>query len=386
MRGVTDVPAADARAKRFPLLDLALAAGTAAGLTLLVVLGLGGDRPADPLAYGFTLGLGAILLLRRQIPRIVLALSILALFAYYARDYPAIGVAIPVLAAVFSAAERGAVGWSIGGSVLVLAASAWFRYRAGEELDYLIGHETVSNLAMLGAAITSGTLVRARRERAAQQEEIDRLTAERSAAAIRSAEAAERARLSRELHDTVGHALTVISMHASVGEESLERDTAAAATSLAHIRETANSSLRETRSLLRAIAPPEGHEVHGLADAGALLDRVRGGGLAVDAELDLPDPLPVAASRAGYRILQEALTNAVRHGHARTATVRAWADSDVLRLRISDDGSGTSGPVTPGQGITGMRERARLLGGEIRAYGGPDGFTVEADLPMGVQR
>lgn len=377
-------------------MDVALAFGTAATLTFLIALGFGGDRPADALAYGFALGFGAILLIRRQAPRIVLSLSVLALFAYYSLDYPTIGVAVPVLAALFSAADRGAVGSAVGAACLVVAATFWFRYRAGEPVGFLLGYESVSNVALAAVAIVLGITVRGRRERTAQREEIDRLLEEQRHLEAVEVARSERERISRELHDTVGHALTVISMHASVGAEAVGRDDTAATNALTRIRETANGSLREVRALLKTLRTADDPRPQTLADAEALFDRVRAAGLTVEAGVrDLGRDLSPAVDRAIYRVLQESLTNTVRHARATRIEVMCELAGDQVHLRVADDGAGvgalaaadatsseTEAPVVPGRGIQGMRERVRILGGEFSARQIPQGFVVEATLPV----
>lgn len=373
------------------LVDLLLAIGTTAVIGFLIALGFGGDRPADAIAYAFAVGFGAVLLLRRRMPRVVLAMSILALFAYYALDYPTIGVAVPVLAALFAAADRGAVAWAIGGAAVVSAATTYFRFRAGEPLDYLLGYETVSNAALMAAAILLGVTLRGRRQRARQQVEIDRLVDEQRRTESTAAARDERERLAHELHDTIGHSLTVVSMHASAGAEAIGRDDAAAADAFERIRDSANGALREVRSIRRALRDAGDLTTSSLADAPQLFDRIRATGLTIDATLEAdPGELSTPVDRAAFRIVQESLTNVVRHANARRAEVSTRVDDGVLVVRVADDGDGTGDAHAPdsdgirlegGTGIAGMRERARVLGGTLETATGDGGFVVTARMP-----
>jgi signal transduction histidine kinase len=116
------------------------------------------------------------------------------------------------------------------------------------------------------------------------------------------------------------------------------------------------------------------------------MDAARAAGLRVEAEIAVPPAaLPRPVDAAAYRIVQESVTNVLRHAHAATVRIRARIEGDELALRIHDDGAGTPSaePGRPaGAGLRGMRERAELLGGTLAAGPGPDGFTVTARLPL----
>ncbi len=371
------------------VIDGLLGTAVALGLALIIATSEGGTRPPDFLAYVFAFGFGALLLLRRRMPRTVLVLSVLGMFAYYALDYPPVGVAIPIVAALFSTTEAGLMVWSVGVSIVVFAVSMFYRVLdGGEAIGFLLGYESVSNIALFAAAIALGYGVRARRTQAIQQAEIMKLTEAQLAREAELQVQRERERLSRDLHDIVGHSMSVISLQAGVASEAICSDDRAASEALDRIRTTSTRSLGELRSMVRILRSPTDHQetrrVQSLAAVQDLVDAAKGAGIEVDVAInidssDLSDTVDVAA----YRVLQEAITNIVRHAGATHAQVKADIHEGQLFLVITDNGRGSTVDDRPsGYGIAGMTERARLLGGSLTARSiVHDGFTVEAIIP-----
>ncbi|MDM4761865.1 sensor histidine kinase [Galbitalea sp. SE-J8] len=201
---------------------------------------------------------------------------------------------------------------------------------------------------------------------------------------------AERVRIARELHDVLAHSLSSINVQAGVGLHLIERQPEKAADALASIKETSKTALDEVRSVLGVLRAEDGADPSapllpepGLDRLPALIARVEGQGLRVELADGIRDA-PRAVQLAAYRIVQEALTNVVRHAGARTASVALTETDAAYRVRITDDG--TLPPVESGdgggRGLLGMRERAELLGGSFAAGPGPDGgFVVEAHIP-----
>ncbi|MGQ4404090.1 sensor histidine kinase [Streptomyces hayashii] len=195
----------------------------------------------------------------------------------------------------------------------------------------------------------------------------------------------ERNRMARELHDSIGHALTVAVVQA--GAARAAGDPGFTDRALAAIEETGRSALTDLErvlGVLRESGPPVNRRPT-LAEADRLLESVRGSGAKVDAELTGPlESVPGAVSREGYRILQEALTNVLRHAGAVSVRVRVGIADDVLRLEVHNPLTHTIPVPGPGRGggLRGIRERAALLGG--RASTGPDGdgWLVRAELPF----
>jgi signal transduction histidine kinase len=364
------------------VVDALLGTAVALAIALIIAAAYGGDRPPDLVAYLFAGGFGALMLLRRRTPRAVLVLTTLGLFAYYAFEYPPIGVALPVVTALFSAADAGRTLWAVGTGAVVLVVSFYFRIQEGDAegdaLGFLLGYEAVSNIALIAAATALGYSFRTRRE-------IIRLTAMQLEQAEWRVQR-ERERISRDLHDTVGHTMSVISLHAGVAAEAVVGN-AVAAEAIERIRTASAQTLGDLRSMVRLLRTPDGRdgglEVLSLAAVPDLLKTTRGLGLEVTSRIELPaDELSPQVDAAAYRIVQEALTNVVKHARARHVEVSARVHEGVLHVSVADDGLGgrQAGDPGDGHGLAGMAERVRLLGGTLRTRS-RDGFTVEAEIP-----
>ncbi|MER7504871.1 sensor histidine kinase [Nonomuraea pusilla] len=229
-------------------------------------------------------------------------------------------------------------------------------------------------LAILTASWAAGTAVRQRR---LYTEQLAAQAQERA----RGEAMAERLRIARELHDVIGHGLSTIAVQAGVaghvgGAEEMSR-------ALASIEETSRSALRETRQLLGVLREDGEAELApapGLADLDALVARTRAAGLEV--ELHSDGDVGGEMESTVYRIVQEALTNVLKHAGARHVLVRIERQEDGLTVEVTDDG--TRGQAQPyGHGLTGLRERVHLFGGEFEAGARPvRGFRVMARLPL----
>jgi signal transduction histidine kinase len=218
-------------------------------------------------------------------------------------------------------------------------------------------------------------------------------TAEQAREAERRLQA-ERVRIAQDLHDSVGHAMSVIALHGNVAAEAVGRDDDAARRAIEQIGAATSAQLRELRATVKLLRSPAADVERGavcLSGLDRLADAAREAGLSVDIDIDIDvavddDRLDGAIEAAAYRIVQESLTNVIRHSGARHAAVTAGIRDDRLELVITDDGPGGSaaGPSSPGggQGLLGMRERAAVLGGQLQAgRGEAGGFVVHAVLP-----
>lgn len=368
------------------VLDALFGTAVACAIALIIAADQGGQRRPDLIAYLFAAGFGALILLRRRFPRLMLIITVAGTFGYYILEYPPIGVAVPVVAALFATTDAGLLVWAIAGGVVVFGVSMFFRILQGEPIGLLIGYESVSNLALIVMAVALGMSTRTRRLRAAQQELINRLTAAESDARAQLQIRAEREHLSRDLHDTVGHTMSVITMQAGVVEESIGVDDRVAAEAVQRILEASRRTLVEIRSMVRLLRSDEDHPGVSLADLDQLFRPVRGAGIAVSTRIELdPADIPPPVAATGYRVVQEALTNVLRHSRATRAEVRLTVEHDHVVAVITDNGRGRVGDHAPGQGLIGMRERVTMLGGTVEAgdrQGG--GFRVEARLPLTV--
>jgi signal transduction histidine kinase len=231
-----------------------------------------------------------------------------------------------------------------------------------------------------------GDTVRSRQAlRAAARERAEREAREREEEGRRRA-AEERLRIARELHDTLAHSLVAINVRAGVAlEVDDSRGSSAALEDVKQASATALRDLRATLGLLRdrgEVAPTA--PAFDLEALPGLVETARASGVHADIDVEVDHAtVPSAVGGAAFRIIQEALTNVLRHAHASSAWVRVRARSGALDIEISDDGQANGAGVTPGHGLRGMAERAAALGGRVDA--GPraeGGWQVHAVLPL----
>jgi signal transduction histidine kinase len=373
------------------LTDLLLATTQALTVALVIAADLEGTGRATVGAYLFAVGFGVLVPASRRAPRLVLALTVLGVFAYYSRDFPPIGIALPAVAVLYRAADVGALRWAVGSGAVLVAVAAWARVYDGLPATYLLSYELLTNVALVAAAIALGVSARARREMRFAEGRLRALTA---AEQVREAERrvqAERARIAQDLHDSVGHAMSVIALHGNVAAEAIGRDDDAARRAVEQIGAATSAQLRELRATVKLLRSPTGDVERGavgLSGLGRLVDAAREAGVAVDLDVAVADAcLDGAIEAAAYRIVQESLTNVIRHSGATHAAVTVGMCGERLELVIADDGA-TGCPARPspaggGQGLVGMQERVAVLGGRLSA-GREDGagFVVRAELPV----
>jgi signal transduction histidine kinase len=243
----------------------------------------------------------------------------------------------------------------------------------------------------LVASFVLGEVSRGRREYIEQVEQraIDAERTREEEARRRAGE--ERIRIARELHDVLAHHISVINVQAGVAVHLIDRQPEQARTALAAISEASKDALRELRATLGVLRQVDEAEprtpVPGLSSLDDLVARASAAGLAVSIELERDaEPLPSGPDFAAYRIIQEALTNVARHARASRVWISIRRLAGGVEITVDDDGVATpSGePIQPGNGLTGMRERATAVGGTLEAGPKPDGgFRVTARLPLG---
>jgi signal transduction histidine kinase len=244
--------------------------------------------------------------------------------------------------------------------------------------------DTFGNLFLFAVIWTLGRLVRSRQQRA----DVAELTAQEREEQARVAVRDERARIARELHDVVAHSVSVMVLHAGAARRVLHSDPARAAPPLLLVEETGRQALAEMQRLLGILrengAPTSLTPQPGLDDLPALAEQVQRSGLPVELRVEgHARPLPAGVALAAYRIVQEALTNALKHAGPATASVRIAYHAHEVQLEIVDDGRGGGPGGGSGHGLVGMRERAALYGGEIAAGAlAEGGFRVWARLPL----
>jgi signal transduction histidine kinase len=334
-----------------------------------------------------TFGVAAVLLARRVAP-VLAALAFYAIlfaFAIWLTPPPDLLVAFggffffPYAAAVYAGTRAAIV--VLGGIPVTVVG-----------VDMIVDQENIVADAffptVLGiAAFIVGRAVRSRLELAAELHEAALLAQEDEEAEAARAVHQERQRIAREMHDVVAHSISVMVVQAGGARRILETDPPRAADAAAEIERVGRDALLEMRRLLGALNPREGGPKMapqpGMHDLGALLDRARAAGLPVDLhEQGERRTLAPGIDLALYRILQEALTNSLKHsGPAHTDVHLSWLE-DCVEVEISDDGPSGNGFVD-GQGFIGMRERVRLYGGQLdTARRQEGGFRVRARIPF----
>jgi signal transduction histidine kinase len=246
----------------------------------------------------------------------------------------------------------------------------------------------VAVYAMFAAAWLLGDNLRTRRAYLREVEDrAERLEREREADARRAA-GEEQARIARELHDIITHNVSVMTVQAAAAGDVFETQPGRAREALDSIESSGREALTELRRLLGAVrtddAPSELTPQPGLSRLDDLVEQVRAAGLDVELSIEGdPRELPVGVDLSAYRIVQEALTNVLRHASASNAVVTVRYRDDSLVLVIVDDGRGPAPNRSEGRGLIGMRERAVLVGGELQVGPAPDGgFAVKARIPL----
>lgn len=282
------------------------------------------------------------------------------------------------LIAVYSVAthsdRRGAF---VGGGISLAAGLVWL----GPD-DFLLPVVT------FGGAWLAGRLMHNRQLYATALEERARLLERERDVNARVAVAEERMRLARELHDVVGHSLSVMVVHAGAERLALGQHRPSTRETLLAIEHTGREALAEVSRLLGGLRS-DGEELAlaprpSLAQVDALVQTVRDAGLRTELRIEgEPAPLPPVIDVSAYRILQEALTNVVKHAGPARATIVVRYSSRAIEIEVADDGRGPVNGHEPGYGLAGMRERVELHGGTVETgRGNNGGFTVRARLPL----
>src|SRR3954452_1593612 len=240
-----------------------------------------------------------------------------------------------------------------------------------------------ARVVLLVAAAFLGDSVRSRRAYvSAIEEKAARLERERETQAQRAA-AEEQARIARELHDVVAHALSVIVVQAGAADDAFEFDPARARGPIREVDRAARAALADLRRVLGIVQGGEYEPQPSLGQLDRLVDSVRATGLDVTLEIDgRRQPLPAAVDLSAYRIVQEALTNTLKHAAAAHIRVRVRYGRE-LELEVRDDGRGPATQSIGGNGLVGMRERVALLGGRLDAGpAGGGGYRIAAAIPL----
>lgn len=397
-----------ARAKLFPriepwLLDASITVVLA--VTAVVALFVYTDpsgiefTEADALGVALVLVITAPLIVRRRFP--VSAALVIAggLLAFTVVDYAFPTAAAVLLIAVYTTANYASLSASLLVTAVQLAVSTAYTVasanRHPEQSMDLPASIMISALLILGAW-GIGRAVRSRRLYTAELEDRARRLERANDVEVRAAIAEERSRIARELHDVVAHHVSVMTVQAAGARRSLHRDVERTAVALQAIEDVGRAALAEMRRVVGVLRTPDGDDrgaepatlapQPGLGDLALLAEQMRDAGLPVRIQVEgEAGPVPVGVDLAAFRVIQEALTNTIKHAGPSTATVHVQYLPAEVHVEICDDGHGLAAALEgrrPGHGLLGMRERVALYGGTLAA--GPrrgGGYEVRAKIP-----
>ena len=375
----------------------------AAGLAAFGVVGTLGavdnqptSRPPGAVAWGLLLVASAAVAFRHRRPVAVLGGTAAATAGWLVARYPYGPVFLPLCVAVYTAAASTprrrfpALAGGVGALLVVLVALGVSdgRERLWDDVPDQLPRLLLAWATLRGVPLWGGWAARVRRRRAAEE---GRRRADE-----------ERLRVARELHDVVSHSIAMINFRAGVALHVIDRRPAEAKAALEAIRQGSAGAMQELRAALGVLRDPEGGSrgaVPGLGQLEELVAGVAGAGRVVELVVEgAPGELPPAVDLTAYRVVQESLTNVVRHAGAAAATVRVAYRPDQVVVEVTDEGvesavadnqqiptgrfAGRSDPQIRGSGIPGMRERVAAAGGELDAGPRPGGgFQVTARLP-----
>jgi len=360
-------------------------------LTLLLPAELRPDRLLP--AVGYSLAGAAPLVLRRVAPTLAAAGALATLAAPLIAHRVPLTQSITFIALTYSAAAAGplrrAAAVAVALWVPVAAVNVLLPTPSGA-LPLAPVYVVLNNVLIALASFFVGRTVHARRASTEAVHERTRIAEDNQRSLTEQAVADERRRIARELHDVVAHHVSVMGVLATGTRRILRRDPDAADEALGTIEETSRTTLREMRRLLNVLrtdTEPSAELVPqpGLAGITALVEQVREAGLPVNLHVQgTPVELDPGVALTVYRIVQEALTNALKHAGAATAVVRLTFGSGGLTVEVVDTGRGPRpGAVPIGHGLVGMRERVALYGGSLHTGPRPGGgFRVRATMPM----
>ncbi|MFE9201450.1 sensor histidine kinase [Micromonospora sp. NPDC007230] len=349
-------------------------------------------RPVDLPVVAAVALVGSWTAAARHAPRTALTGSCASLYAALFFGVPGFSPALALGIPLFAVAWAGHLWWGVAVVGAVMAVGVPFRLLdAGAEPVGQVALATMFDVALLAVLLLLGDSLRSRRAlraeaavrlRMAEQEHQRRLTAERLG-------------IARDLHDVLSHTVAVVSIQAGVAAESIDRDSARAKQAVEMVRSATRDAMLDLRSTIAILRKDAANETQrgpapGLAQLPDLVDAVRSDRLT--ASLDVRGdaaPLRPAVELAIYRIVQESLTNVLRHSRATSVAVVVERGTDEVRVEVRDDGHAAgqpspTGEQVPGSGLQGMVERVAALGGALSfgpVSGG--GFVVEARLPTG---
>jgi signal transduction histidine kinase len=375
--------------------DASLALALAAVLVGVRAVEAHGLQRASWLGYALSVLAAAIVAGRRRWPLAVFVFTLAIALLAIALASPSGAISLPVLIAIYTLAQveqrRRAVLLALGAGIALALARGLFQYKGWSDARTAVEPALALAALFLGWALASHRAYIAEiQARAAQAERTREEEARRRVDA-------ERLRIARELHDVLAHGIATINVQAGVAAHVLPERPERAAEALRTIKATSKEALRELRGILGVLREADASEPReptpGLSQIERLVDATSDAGVPTDVRISgQRRALPATVDLAAYRIVQESLTNVLRHAEGASALVAIGYSEQEMTISVEDDGhAGTSSADSNanghGHGILGMRERAHALGGELDAGPRADGgFRVYARLPVAGER
>ncbi|MFJ2032459.1 sensor histidine kinase [Streptosporangium sp. NPDC087985] len=333
------------------------------------------DRvPVDLLGNALLVAGPLTLAVRRRHPVLTLTVTLAVTFAFIVRGHAYGPIFFSPVIALYSSVVLGhrRAAWTASAVAYVffVVYTTWLAPVPSPGLWH-----TVAIAAVMGVILALGEFVRARRERLAEHGRVEREEARRQASE-------ERLTMAQELHDVLAHNISLIHVQASTALHLIDDHPEQARTALTTIKQASKDVLTEMRSVLNVLR--DGAPRSPTAGLGRLEELIERSGLPVTSQIGGEvRALPPGVDRAGYRIVQEALTNVTRHAPGATVALLLEYGTHELLIQVTDSGGGTPGEsLGSGNGVPGMRERATALGGSLTAEHHGQGFRVQARLPI----
>lgn len=344
-----------------------------------------GTQQADAITYALAVTSVVALVARRRMPLVVALMCGLAFTGLYVRGHHGELLNLPSMVALYTVATQGSRRRTLAVGLVAVVWSGVLGYTSDDPIGARGGSPILEMLVPV-VPLLLGEIVRSRRELAAHA------AAEQEREATRRVEA-ERTRMARELHDVLAHTLAAVNVQTAVAEAALDRDPELARESLGQARSSGKAALAELRATLYLLRDGPGiAPAPGVDQIDDLLGAARAAGVEVTADIHVSTSLPAGVGLATYRIVQEAVTNTIRHSDARHLAVSVETTDAVVRVEVVDDGRAGDGTASPdggpptrngGLGLVGMRERILALDGQLTH--GPvrgTGYRVVAVIPI----
>lgn len=376
-----------------PIADLAVAAALVAACQVEMWVYEDGPRGTVAVTVAAAAIFPALVSLRRAAPELMVGLASFVMVTQAmlgGRMTTTLAIAFSSMLVMFTTGSRLPGRRSVVAAVAFLAA-CWLDVAVVGPADYgLVSDLVFTGVIVGGGPFLAGVAVRVHQDRGAELLRANALLEDQAERLARSAVLEERARIAREMHDVVSHSVSLMVVQAGAARHLLRRELDQSETALLAVEEVGRDALVELRRVL-GVLRDEGATAAlsprpGTSQIGDLVDRARASGQPVTYDVSgEPGVVPAGADVAAYRVVQEALTNAVRHASGAATSVRLTWSPDALDLLVVDAGGGSTAQDTgAGQGLLGMRERVQAYGGRLHA--GPSdagGFEVRARLPLG---